>query len=80
MPIRQIERIRESILDNLKTQLNSDTFMTSILADKDDLDTLLGLVNAGNMPASITAGTSPTGALFFMVGISDVGGTDVVSG
>jgi len=78
MPIREIERIRESILDNLKTQLNSETFQTSVLADKDDLETLLWLVNGGNLPAEVVSGTNSTGNLLFMVNISAVGGTDVI--
>lgn len=73
-----IERLRQQILNNLMGAIADQSFQTTILSDQDDLHALVNSINNGKLGSAIVKGTNDSGLIIFHVGISQVGGDDVV--
>lgn len=74
---RELEQLREVILDSLRKDIKGDKIEVSVMADAEQSARLLGLFRSGQA-LHMQRGTTDLGNTKFMVGVSKIGGADVI--
>lgn len=76
--MQDLAGIRSAILNSLKVSIGGNSIETSVLANDEEMAQLIHMVQTQGLNGNISKGTDANGNRKFIVGISQVGGIDVV--